>query len=146
MSGIRHSLTAALALCAVLAGCGNKQTVRTPEVPVYVEGTIGQFGQYVGLPERTVQGYGVVIGLGENGSRDVPGQIRQYLVQYLQKQKLGSWRENTAHLDPDRILRQPDTAVVLVAGDIRENVFAALQELVRLVKSEVVREREIPPL
>jgi molybdopterin synthase catalytic subunit len=32
---------------------------------------------------------------------------------------------------------------VLVAGDIRENVFGAPQELVRLVKTECVKEAEI---
>lgn len=36
-----------------------------------------------------------------------------------------------------------DIMYVLVAGDIRENVFGALQELVRLIKSEVVTELEI---
>ena len=32
---------------------------------------------------------------------------------------------------------------VLVGGDIRENVFGALQEMVRLIKTECVKEREI---
>ncbi len=36
-----------------------------------------------------------------------------------------------------------DIMYALVAGDIRENVLSALQELVRLIKSEVVAEREI---
>jgi len=37
-----------------------------------------------------------------------------------------------------------DIMTVLVAGDIRENVFAALQRLVSLVKTEVVSESEMP--
>ena len=36
-----------------------------------------------------------------------------------------------------------DIMWALVAGDIRENVFAGMQELVRLIKSEVIVEREI---
>ncbi len=36
-----------------------------------------------------------------------------------------------------------DIMYALVAGDIRENVFGGLQELVRLVKTEVVKEWEI---
>ena len=36
-----------------------------------------------------------------------------------------------------------DIMYALVAGDIRDNVFGGLQELVRLVKTEVVREWEI---
>lgn len=38
-----------------------------------------------------------------------------------------------------------DIMMALVAGDIRKNVFGALQELVRLIKSGVVTEREIAP-
>ena len=37
-----------------------------------------------------------------------------------------------------------DIMAVLVAGDIRENVFAALQRLVTLIKTEVVSESETP--
>lgn len=36
-----------------------------------------------------------------------------------------------------------DIMYALVAGDIRENVFGGLQELVRLIKTEVVKEWEI---
>jgi len=36
-----------------------------------------------------------------------------------------------------------DIMRVLVAGDIRDNVFGALQELVRLVKTECVHEKEL---
>lgn len=36
-----------------------------------------------------------------------------------------------------------DIMRVLVGGDIRENVFGALQEMVRLVKTECVKELEI---
>ncbi len=38
-----------------------------------------------------------------------------------------------------------DIMRALVAGDIRENVFGALQEMVRLIKTECVHEREIGP-
>jgi molybdopterin synthase catalytic subunit len=36
-----------------------------------------------------------------------------------------------------------DIMYALVAGDIRENVFGGLQELVRLIKTEVVLEQEM---
>lgn len=36
-----------------------------------------------------------------------------------------------------------DIMYVLVGGDFRENVFSGLQELVRIIKSEVVRETEV---
>ena len=37
-----------------------------------------------------------------------------------------------------------DIMRILVAGDIRENVFPALQDLVREIKTTVVRETELP--
>lgn len=37
-----------------------------------------------------------------------------------------------------------DIMSILVAGDIRENVFGALQRLVALIKTEVVSEAEMP--
>ena len=118
MFAMRLPLTVGVLVCAVLAGCGDKPKVHTPEIPIYVEGTIGQFGQYVGFAKRRVQGYGVVVGLGKKGSAEVPEKIRTYLIQYLLKQKLGLWREYTAHIHPARILRDLDTAVVLVVGEI----------------------------
>ena len=39
-----------------------------------------------------------------------------------------------------------DIMRVLVAGDVRDNVFAALQRLVSLIKNEVVSESELPGL
>lgn len=38
-----------------------------------------------------------------------------------------------------------DIMYVLVAGDIRDNVFGALQALVKMIKTEVVTERESRP-
>ncbi len=38
-----------------------------------------------------------------------------------------------------------DIMYALVAGDIRENVFGALQAMVRMVKTEVVTEEELRP-
>jgi len=112
-------------MCTVLSGCGwwaslweDDVVVETPPVPVFVEGTIGQFGQYIGYAERSVQGYGVVVGLGQNGSSEVPGEIQKYLVRYMFMHKLGFWRHNTQDLHPAKILRDLDTAVVLVAGEI----------------------------
>lgn len=105
-------------MLTVLSGCGTEPVVETPPVPVFVEGTIGQFGQYIGYAERSVQGYGVVVGLGENGSSEVPGKIQKYLVRYMFQRKLGFWRHETAHLHPARILRDLDTAAVLVAGEV----------------------------
>lgn len=47
---------------------------------------------------------------------------------------------NEGHLDVG-----DDIMYVLVAGDIRDHVFDALQTLVRIIKTEVVVERELRP-
>jgi molybdopterin synthase catalytic subunit len=46
-------------------------------------------------------------------------------------------------LNEGRLSIGDDIMYALVAGDIRDNVFGGLQELVRLVKTEVVKEWEI---
>jgi len=48
-----------------------------------------------------------------------------------------------AWVNEGRLAVGDDIMLALVAGDIREHVFAALQELVRRIKTEVVREQEI---
>jgi molybdopterin synthase catalytic subunit len=46
-------------------------------------------------------------------------------------------------INAGRLAVGDDIMRVLLAGDIRENVFEALQELVRLIKTECVKEWEI---
>ena len=48
-----------------------------------------------------------------------------------------------AWVNEGRLAVGDDIMYALVAGDIRENVFSGLQELVRLIKTEVVTEFEI---
>jgi molybdopterin synthase catalytic subunit len=49
-----------------------------------------------------------------------------------------------AWVNEGRLAVGDDIMRVLVAGDIRENVFPALQDLVREIKTTVVRETELP--
>ena len=49
-----------------------------------------------------------------------------------------------AWINEGRLAVGDDIMRVLVAGDIRENVFPALQDLVREIKTAVVRETELP--
>jgi len=64
-----------------------------------------------------VRGFSLVVGLGENGSRDCPTTIREYLVEYLSLQlapKGGGQRR--LRLSPERLIDSLDTAVVEVVG------------------------------
>jgi flagellar P-ring protein FlgI/HEAT repeat protein len=120
---LKASLLMAIAgaLCALALGCGASSSLveaEPSEIPIHIRGTVGQFAGYIGFSQRPVQGYGVVVGLGEDGSSEVPPGLREYLVEYLHKQNLGWYRHGTADLHPSRILRDPDTAVVAVSGEI----------------------------
>ena len=60
---------------------------KPPKLPVYIEGTVAEYAVLSAVGNLPVQGYGVVVGLGVNGSRDVPPSIKKYLVDYLNKHK-----------------------------------------------------------
>jgi hypothetical protein len=88
------------------------------QLPLHVVGTIGEQGVLVGGGEVAVQGYGLVVGLGNDGSSEVPPHVRDYIVKVLLQEKLSSWREGTEKFVPAKILEDKDTAVVLIGGSI----------------------------
>ncbi|MFQ6049067.1 MAG: flagellar basal body P-ring protein FlgI, partial [Phycisphaerae bacterium] len=84
-----------------------------------LEGTIGSVAYIRGLRTMVVRGYGVVAGLGKNGSKECPPSIRNYLTQQIAKRyRLGSVSSGLAWLRPEDLLADLDTAVVMVTGRI----------------------------
>jgi len=121
MPAMRSTRTVVLCCAAaLLAGCG--QTVRprgfTPlrPMPPGIQGTVGHYADLVGSNAMLVRGYGVVVGLGRNGSAEVPSGLKKYLTQQMLKQDVGSHLAGTEGLRPSRMLEDKDTAVVIVAG------------------------------
>jgi hypothetical protein len=88
-----------------------------PVMPQEVQGTIAEHALVVSGGSLTLDGYGLVIGLGKNGSSECPPAVKAYLVEYLQKSHLGSTIYGTRDIKPDAIIRDLDTAVVIVRGD-----------------------------
>jgi len=88
-------------------------------IPLHIADTVSEYANLFGGGGMPVHGYGVVIGLGENGSREVPPYLRQYLVQDLLRHKVGLHTAGTGDVSPSRILSDLDTAVVEVKGVIR---------------------------
>lgn len=81
--------------------------------------TIGAVSYYEGMGPMRVRGYGVVVGLGRNGSRDCPRAIYDQIVQNLYKQyRFVGDRIGERSVKPEQMLDSLDTAVVLVQGDI----------------------------
>lgn len=82
--------------------------------------TIGSVTTYEGLTAMRVRGYGLVVGLGKNGSTDCPKSIYDRLVQSMYKQhRFGaSSRVGVPSITPEAMINDIDTAVVVIYGDI----------------------------
>ena len=89
-----------------------------PNVPVEVLGTVAEHALLISGGSLPVDGYGLVAGLGKNGSSECPPAIESYLIEDLQKKHVGSWLYGTRELTPKMILRDLDTAVVVVRADV----------------------------
>ncbi|MFP4054171.1 MAG: flagellar basal body P-ring protein FlgI [Phycisphaerae bacterium] len=86
--------------------------------PIGPDSVVKNYARLVTTGYLPVQGYGVVIGLGRNGSTEIPGALRGYLTNELARRDLGSWREGTEPVSPLKFLRDPDTAIVEVRGAV----------------------------
>jgi hypothetical protein len=114
------------AVCLSISGCPDEPVItkgptvgeRTIVVPTHHMGTVLQYARLVGSRMLPVRGYGVVGGLGKDGSSQVPSYLRNYLIQYLRRKNIGSRKAGLEKLSPERILRDMDTAIVEISGFI----------------------------
>ncbi|MBI5725123.1 MAG: flagellar basal body P-ring protein FlgI [Planctomycetes bacterium] len=120
--------SAVMLSAAFVAGCEpwdgqpfgrNKPPEPTIKMLPYKVDTIAQYAANISKVPAAVGGYGVVVGLGRNGSSEVPAHVERYLVEYLTKQaRLGSITHGTEDIKPREFLRDIDTAVVFIGGSI----------------------------
>ncbi len=117
----------AIAFLAFTAGCNlndssnNSQSIAaesSDKLPIYLEGTIGQYAILFGGGQMNLQGYGLVIALGTNGSSEVPGHLLEYYGKMFGRHNIGRYSYNTQNLTPKRILNDRDTAPVLLAATL----------------------------
>ena len=79
--------------------------------------TVAESAYFDGLRRLRVRGYGIVAGLGENGSTTCPTAIREQLVQEMLKSR--KFTENRGeHISPEALIADRGTAVVAVEGEI----------------------------
>jgi len=72
-----------------------------------------------GMTLMRVRGYGLVVGLGNNGSRDCPKTVFDSLVQSMYKQRRTAGQVvGVTETTPERLISSVDTAVVIVSGEI----------------------------
>ncbi len=124
---IRKSIAGGmLALACLLGGCAPSADKPTPTatgpaqtgpVPPHIAGTIAEHAMLIGGADLLVQGYGLVAGLGTEGSREVPAAARDYLEQLLLKAKQLT-SSSGGKLSPQLVLDDLDTAVVVLWGRI----------------------------
>jgi len=102
----------------LLAGCtpfGKIKADRSsagPPPPPDVAGTVGEFAGVVGGGGLLVDGHGLVVGLGRNGSTEAPPAVKEQIAQYMLKMKVSSPTAGTAGATPSDIIADKDTAVV----------------------------------
>lgn len=90
-----------------------------------VRDTIGWYSRIEGLRKLPVRGYGLVVGLGENGSRTCPERIRKRVATEIRKKyRLGDSRVGRGMITPEQMINSGDTAVVFVHGEIGAGVLA----------------------
>jgi len=97
-------------------GKGTSLTEETREIPPEVEGTVSEFAGVVGGGSLLLDGHGLVVGLGRNGSAEAPPQLKKYLVEYMLKQKVGSALGAAKGVTPSQMIADKDTAIVRIVG------------------------------
>ena len=81
--------------------------------------TIGAATYVEGMRPMRVRGYGLVVGLGQNGAAEYPRSIYDQLVQDLYKQhKFSSSIVGVTQITPEQLIRDLDTAIVIVEAEI----------------------------
>ena len=111
-------------LCS--SGCSKIQKPRgsspgpTYTGPAFLHGTIGSLARVRGYEPLLVGGYGLVVNLNGTGSSEVPGFLRQWLINEMRKRGVGSAAIQggipSAGITPAQMLASRNTAVVAVQG------------------------------
>jgi hypothetical protein len=83
-----------------------------------MRGTVASETGLVGFEPIVVRGYGIVVGLRDTGSRQMPSDVRAFLTQELSKRGFGSGAPGAPKMSPQQLLNSSDTAVVIVEGVI----------------------------
>jgi hypothetical protein len=99
---------------ALIAGCGGHST--TPAATNINAEEGAQISDLAEMPELTplpIEGYGLVAGLGQNGSAECPVDVLEYLKRYAR-----IMMPDTSG-NPEAIIRSLDTAVVKVTGEVK---------------------------
>lgn len=116
----------------LLAGCANSEkdwkkiSLKRPvaeeekiSVPPEIQDTVAEVCTLISSADAPISAWGVVVGLGENGSSEVPLELKAELTKYLKSRiKISSAMRDTEGVTVDSFLADKDTAVVQVEAVI----------------------------
>ena len=119
-------------LPGLLAGCGDgktrwfgqgkKTSDDTPAMPPAVQGTIAEFAYLDGGTDMLIRGYGLVVGLAGNGSRECPEGVRRTISEQMMRYRQQSGTGVSAGVTANRMIDDMDTGVVVVSAAIPPGV------------------------
>lgn len=122
-------MAAALMSVVIVSGCSQGPSSSSPPVaaqdriplPSVYPALRGTVGQYVGLGYTgpiVVRGWGLVAGLPNTGSGQMPPPIRKIMLNRLLRDGVGFYTRGTGNIDPNQILASKRIAAVAVEGAI----------------------------
>ncbi|HVS69993.1 MAG TPA: flagellar basal body P-ring protein FlgI [Phycisphaerae bacterium] len=117
------------ALAAALAGCASQNTragkptvdpqdAITAHTYPALRGTIAEYATVANAQPTVVEGIGLVAGLPDTGSSDMPPNVRQLLTENLYTYNANSYINGTENIVPERILATNKIAAVEIRGVI----------------------------
>jgi hypothetical protein len=86
------------------------------DVDPMMRGTVASETAIDGLKPVIVRGYGLVVGLKGTGGRLMPAEVRAMMIQELARRGIGNPATSPEGWTPEKLLNDPDTAVVVVEG------------------------------
>ncbi len=111
-----------LLACVSSAGCGDLEDSSSQDEsyspPVHQAGTVSEYARLNAGATVYVRGWGLVVGLGDNGSRQIPAHLGKYFRKYLYRKNMPISRESGMGPTITRLLRSRDTAIVEIVGVI----------------------------
>ncbi len=126
--------TAVLAALAIISGCQpivwQRESAKKPKrissnesapsaSEIAFRNSIGAQSYYEGMQPLVVRGYGLVVGLGKNGSRECPKPVFEKLVRNMYRHRRPQGKMiNNDQTSPEKMITDLDTAVVVVQGQI----------------------------
>ncbi|MGE0479743.1 MAG: flagellar basal body P-ring protein FlgI [Phycisphaerae bacterium] len=98
----------------------SESTPSSPPVDAAIADTLAAVSSLTDARPLRLRGFGLVVGLGDQGSTDCPSAIREYLIEFLNKNLDPQARRESDEraFSASQLVDAPDSAVVEVSGEL----------------------------